>query len=398
MSLSPLPLSYCTNVHPGRQLAEVLSGLRQYTYPLQRAAGGPLAAGLWLAAPVISELRTSDGVTRLRETLAGGNLTCHTLNAFPYGDFHSRRVKEQVYLPDWTDAHRQQYTLDCARVLGALLPDEVEGSISTVPLGFKSLPRTASFFADCQERLLRTAQELDRICRETGRLIRLAIEPEPLCVLETTPETIGFFEGLFAEAGRQGLEDLARRHLGVCYDVCHQAVEFEPVGESIAALHGAGIRLNKIHISSAIELRDPRHNTEGRAALARYVEERYLHQTTAHLPGGKVLRQLDLTQELALEPPAEFLAADCWRIHFHVPVNAANLGPLHTTRSELGPALEAVSRLPSAPHLEVETYTWEVLPEGTAPGIERTTDWLVAGLSRELTGTRELLDAVGRGD
>jgi len=397
MSLSPLPLSYCTNVHPGRQLAEVLSGLRQYTDPLRRAAGGPLAAGLWLAAPVIAELRSSEGVAGLRETLAEGNLTCHTLNAFPYGDFHSRRVKEQVYLPDWTDANRQQYTLDCARVLGELLPDGVEGSISTVPLGFKNLPRSATFFADCQERLLRTAEGLDRLWRETGRMIRLAIEPEPLCVLETTPETVGFFEGLFAAAGRQGLEEPARRHLGVCYDVCHQAVEFEPVGESIATLHGAGIRLNKIHISSAIELRDPRRNTEGRAALARYVEERYLHQTTARLPGGKVLRQLDLTRELALEPPAEYLAADCWRIHFHVPVNAAKLGPLHTTRSELGPALEAVSRLPYAPHLEVETYTWEVLPEGAAPGAERTADWLVAGLSRELTGTRELLAAVGRG-
>ena len=220
MSLSPLPLSYCTNVHPGRQLAEVLSGLRQYTDPLRRAAGGPLAAGLWLAAPVIAELRSSEGVARLRETLAEGNLTCHTLNAFPYGDFHSRRVKEQVYLPDWTDANRQQYTLDCARVLGELLPDGVEGSISTVPLGFKNLPRSATFFADCQERLLRTAEGLDRLWRETGRMIRLAIEPEPLCVLETTPETVGFFEGLFAAAGRQGLEEPARRHLGVCYDVC----------------------------------------------------------------------------------------------------------------------------------------------------------------------------------
>jgi hypothetical protein len=397
MSLSSLPLSYCTNVHPGRQLAEVLSGLRQYTVPLRRAWGGSLAAGLWLAAPVMAELRSAEAVTRLRETLAEGHLTCHTLNAFPYGDFHSRRVKEQVYLPDWTHANRQQYTLDCARVLGELLPEGVEGSISTVPLGFKELPRGATFIDDCQVRLLQTAQGLDRLWRETGRMIRLAIEPEPLCVLETTPETVAFFEGLFAAGARQGLEELARRHLGVCYDVCHQAVEFEPVAASIDTLHRAGVRLNKIHLSSAIELRDPQHNREGREALARYVEERYLHQTVARLASGTVLRKTDLTRELALDPPAEFRMAERWRIHFHVPVNAESLGPLHTTRAELGAALEAVAKLPYAPHLEVETYTWEVLPEG-GPGstTERSPEWLVAGLTRELTATAQMLAESGR--
>ena len=397
MSLSNLPLSYCTNVHPGRQLAEVLSGLRQYTVPLRKSLGGSLAAGLWLAAPVVAELQSADAVLRLRETLAEGHLTCHTLNAFPYGDFHSPRVKEQVYLPDWTHPNRQQYTLDCARVLGELLPDGVEGSISTVPLGFKELPRSATFLEECQDRLLRTAQGLDRLWRDTGRLIRLAIEPEPLCVLETTSETVTFFEGLFACAARQGLEEIARRHLGVCYDVCHQAVEFEPVAASIDTLHRAGVRLNKIHLSNAIELPDPQHNREGREALARYVEERYLHQTFARLANGEVLRRTDLTRELALDPPAEFLAATCWRIHFHVPVNAETLGPLHTTRAELGAALGAVARLPYAPHLEVETYTWEVLPPGSAGTVgQRSPDWLVAGLSRELIATQQQLARSGQ--
>jgi len=389
MSLSTLPLSYCTNVHPGRQWAEVLSGLRQYTVPLRQSFGEPLAAGLWLAAPVIAELRQSPGALEsLRDTLREGDLTCHTLNAFPYGDFHSRRVKEQVYLPDWTQASRQQYTLDCAAVLAALLPGGTDGSISTVPLGFKGLPRGASFLEECQARLLETARGLDRLFQETGRRVRLAIEPEPLCVLETTAETVDFFESLFAAADRQGIGGLARDYLGVCYDVCHQAVEFEPVAESIATLQAAGVRINKIHITCALELRDPRHNLAGREALARYAEERYLHQTVARVGVGQVLRQLDLTREMALQPPEEFLAADCWRIHFHVPVNATSLGPLQTTRDELSKALRAVARLPYAPHLEVETYTWEVLPEGGAGG---STAGLVAGLTRELTATRELL-------
>jgi hypothetical protein len=157
------------------------------------------------------------------------------------------------------------------------------------------------------------------------------------------------------------------------------------------------VRLNKIHLSSAIELRDPQGNREGREVLARYVEERYLHQTVARLANGGVLRQTDLTRELALNPPADFLTATCWRIHFHVPVNAETLGPLHTTRAELSAALAAVARLPYAPHLEVETYTWEVLPEeGTGARTQRWPEGLVAGLSRELTATAQLLARAGQ--
>jgi sugar phosphate isomerase/epimerase len=253
MSLSPLPLSYCTNVHPGRNLAEVLDGLKQYTVPVRQEFGHPLAAGLWLAAPVISELLSTAGrLPDFARTLASLGLPCYTLNAFPYGDFHSVRVKEKVYLPDWSQAERASYSLDCARVLSVLLPEGADGSISTVPLGFKQLSHPEDFFDQCIGRLLETATALDRLHSETGRLIRLAIEPEPLCLLETTPETLSFFERLFALAETRGLLEIARRHLGVCYDVCHQAVEFESIAQSIEAIDRAGIRFNKIHITCVI--------------------------------------------------------------------------------------------------------------------------------------------------
>src|SRR5579872_6622579 len=180
MPLSQLPLSYCTNVHPGRTLAEVELGLDQYTGPLRTNFGAPLAAGLWLAAPVVVELLADPRrLPAFRDRLVERRLTAHTLNAFPFGDFHSRRVKENVYLPDWSDRRRLDYTIDCVRILAALLPPGVEGSISTVPLAFKGFSHPADHFDRCLDLLLETAQALDGLHEQTGRLIRLAIEPEP---------------------------------------------------------------------------------------------------------------------------------------------------------------------------------------------------------------------------
>lgn len=386
MSLSSLPLSYCTNVHAGRTANEVHKGLDQYTVPVRQNFGAPLAAGLWLAQRVVQELLAeSDGLARFADKLHHRGLTCHTLNAFPYGDFHSERVKEQVYVPDWSQPERLDYTDNCARILARLLPENTEGSISTVPLGFKGFDHPADFLTRCSDQLIESARRLGRLYDQTGRLIRLAIEPEPFCLLETTPEALAFFSRLWERADQAKLFSTAQRHLGVCYDVCHQAVEFEDVAESIAALDRAGIRINKVHITCALQLDRPAENREAREALARYVEPRYLHQTLARTSTGEILRAVDLTEQLALHPPPEFLDAEAWRVHFHVPVDAERLGPLMTTRSALKRALSAVAQLNYAPHLEVETYTWEVLPDGDAVN-------LVEGLTRELTATRELLD------
>ncbi|OYW25076.1 MAG: hypothetical protein B7Z55_00395 [Planctomycetales bacterium 12-60-4] len=387
MSLCQLPLSYCTNVHPGRTLQEVQAGVDRYTLPIRQGFGQPLAAGLWLARSVIDELQDQSSVTRIAQFLADRDIPCYTLNAFPYGDFHSDRVKEQVYLPDWTTPERERYTLDCARLLATLLPDNADGSISTVPLGFKTLAKDPAFLTRCCERLISTAVALARLRESTGRCIRLAIEPEPLCVLETTQETLSFFELLRQQSG--GAETLAavQEHLGVCYDVCHQSVEFEDVAASIRTLHAAEIRINKLHISCAIEARNVLTDVHVREALARYGEPRYLHQTFARRRDGSVVSWLDLDEQLLRTPPAEFADTDVWRVHFHVPVDARALGPLGTTRPDLERALAVVPELPYAPHLEVETYTWEVLPDGGKPQ-------MIEGFARELAATRQLLDRI----
>jgi len=389
MSVSTLPLSYCTNVHPGRSVAEVDEGLDRFTVPIKTGFGHELAAGLWLAAPVIRELQASpDSVRRFAEGLNRRGLTCYTLNAFPYGDFHSARVKENVYLPDWTQASRLEYTLDCAKVLAELLPAGADGSISTVPLGFKPFEHPADFADRCASQLIELARSLDQLHSQTGKRIRLAIEPEPFCVLETTAETLQFFARLRERAADAGALDVVQNHLGVCYDVCHQAVEFEDVAASIRSLAAASIRINKVHITCAIEIADPGRNAEARRVLARYVEPRYLHQTFARLATGGVVKQVDLDVPLTETPPPEFANASMWRVHFHVPVNAEALGPLGTTRGELKRALDVIPELNYAPHLEVETYTWEVLPGGGTPN-------LVEGFTRELLATRQLIGNPG---
>jgi sugar phosphate isomerase/epimerase len=389
MAISPLPLSYCTNVHAGRTVAEVEAGLDRYTVAVRERFGEPLAAGLWLARPVTHEMTsTPDGVMRFAEGLRRRGLTCHTLNAFPYGDFHSERVKENVYLPDWSQPARRDYTKQCAVILALLMPPGVEdGSISTLPLGFKGFPHIRGFDDACINELLQVAHSLAGLRKTTGKTIRLAIEPEPLCVLETTAEAIEFFRRVFAVADQLGLGDAVRTHLGVCYDVCHQAVEFEDPVECVAAIHGAGIRINKVHVSCALQLDRPMENEQGRAALRRYVEPRYLHQTLARDRAGAVQRHVDLGESFIDAPPAAFRDADAWRIHFHVPVDAERIGPLATTRPDLRKALAAVAKLDYAPHLEVETYTWDVMP-----GRQQVD--LADALAREMKAARAMIDEV----
>ena len=379
MSLSALPLSYCTNVHPGRSVAEVEGGLDRYTAPVQRALGRPVGAGLWLAQPVVDELLASNGVAAFASRLRGRGLTCYTLNAFPYGDFHKARVKEQVYLPDWSDPLRTLYTERCAGILAEFLPAEGEGSISTLPLGFKPLNHEVGFLDACVEQLLGTAMALAKLKARTGKMIRLAIEPEPFCWIETTKETIDLFDFIWRAAEKRDLEEAAREHLGVCYDVCHQAVEFEDAATSIAAIDAAGIRINKVQISCALELAE----VSAREALRKYIEPRYLHQTMARRRDGTIVRALDLDDELVTGAPGDFSTAAPWRVHFHVPVSAERMGSLGTTRGAIPEALWAIAKLTYAPHLEVETYTWEVLPGSEID--------LVSGLAEELRATHEML-------
>ena len=388
MSFSTLPLSYCTNVHPGLTVFEVIDGLKTYTGRVRRECGQVIAAGLWLAAPVIAELRSNDyQLALLQETLEQENLLTYTLNTFPYGNFHQAVVKDQVYLPNWSQPERLQYTIDCGLVLADLLPSGIEGSLSTVPLGFKGhvpIEDREVFQQRCIENLLKLVKEFDHVHDETGQVIRLAIEPEPFCILETTIETIRFFQKLFDYAEKKGMLIEAKRHLGVCYDVCHQSVEFEDVAQSIKDLQTAGIRINKVHITCAVELSDAKNNHAGLQGLKHFQEPRYLHQTFGKTSQGEINQHVDLLPELWDDAGSVLHQAETVRVHYHVPVNEESIGLLGTTRHDLIKALKEIRNLDYAPHLEIETYTWGVLPGSEMPG-------LVEGITKEFKATWKLL-------
>lgn len=363
-------LAYCSNVHAGESLDGVRTVVHRHVAAVREQRGlDSMAAGLWLSAEGAGQLaRNSQDLKAFGELLKDSGIEVCTLNGFPYGDFHSDRVKTAVYEPDWSDIKRFAYTLKLAELLAALLPESQRfGTISTLPLGY------AEGWTDEQQNLSvatlsRLAEALEGIEQETGRRIVVCLEMEPGCVLERTSQVLRLFrEQLPAMAeGTSVSPDSIRRYIGVCFDVCHQAVMFEDPAKSLRKLHKAGIFVGKIQLSSALEVVQP--NAPGLAAvLAGFDEPRYLHQVRARGADGKVIAAADLSDALADEG---FSREAIWRVHFHVPVQATSLGDvrLRTTRRLVEGVFDVLATEPDLhPHLEVETYTWQQLPAAIRP-------------------------------
>jgi hypothetical protein len=203
--------------------------------------------------------------------------------------------------------------------------------------------------------LWRCVDRVAELSRKSGRELHLGLEPEPLCYLETTPETVRFFEQLRGD--RPG-DTRLDRHLGVNYDACHLAVEFEDAVESLQQLATAGIRLSKVHLSSALKVQP---TAAAREVLRSFADATYLHQVVVRLRDGRRLRYPDL--EPALSAGADAGAAEEWRIHFHVPLYHSPSSGFDTTADHVLGVLDVVGKDPQrCRHLEMETYTWEVLP------------------------------------
>ncbi|GAB2979169.1 hypothetical protein GCM10023080_050790 [Streptomyces pseudoechinosporeus] len=450
---TPVHLAYCSNVHQAEDLEGVLAQLAAYAEPVRERLGvDRLGIGLWLARDVVTELvGDRRALGRLRDELSLRGLETVTLNAFPYSGFHREVVKKDVYLPDWTDQARLDYTLDCARVLTALLPDDARrGSVSTLPLAWRT-PWPAERANTARRALDRLAEGLATIERETGRPVRVGFEPEPGCVVETTAQAVRELGGLDPD------------RLGICLDACHLAVQFEDPGAALARLAAAGLPVVKLQASCAVEAADPA-DPAARAALGRLAEARFLHQTrtrlaaqgswetssgpgkgadpgvagpriprqrglaageqrggTGHVcrlggptgsddsgrarrsggqgggspagpspvgaPGeGPVLGVDDLPDALAGGLPAD---RGPWRVHFHAPLHAEPEPPLRTTAPQLTAVLAELLGGPVAgcDHIEVETYTWSVLPRPPAD--------LAGGIAAELAWARDRLTGLG---
>lgn len=375
MRLRHLPgrpeLTYCTNIHAGESWDEIRASLDAHVPRIkaQVAPQEPFGLGLRLSGIAAAELVRPEPLARFKEQLARLGAYVFTLNAFPFGPFHGTRVKERVYEPDWRTGERVSFTRDAAEILAALLPEGGFGSISTVPGGFKPLARDPGAVAALVDNLLQAAAHLVVLERSTGRAIALALEPEPCCFLETVEEAVAFFEGeLFASVALGRFAQLAglspaeaeprlRRHLGVCYDVCHGAVEYEDPAAALDRLRRAAIAIPKIQLSAA--MRVPQMSPALVSRLRDFDTGVYLHQVVVR--DGALRRFVDLPDAFAAFDAGE--ADGEWRIHCHVPVFLADLGDLASTQDALLATLDALKADALSPHLEVETYTWDVLPE-----------------------------------
>lgn len=389
-------LTYCTNIHAGERWAEIEAALRKHVLPIKAEVSPdqPMGIGLRLSATAADELAKPDALAALKAFLAHSDLYVFTINAFPYGNFHGTRVKERVYEPDWRDERRVTFSNKAADILEALLPEGVEGSISTVPGAYKDAINGPIDIARMVYHLIRHAVYLYRLAEETGKHISLALEPEPCCFLETIDEAIDFFnDHLFARqsvetfrrltdiSSREAREAL-RRHLGICLDVCHASVEFEDPVECLGRLAAVGIKVPKIQLSSA--LRIPVVNANAAELLARFDDGVYLHQTV-EVQADRVTRYRDLPE--AFDALRSGRAGGEWRVHCHVPLFQADYGALQSTQQPLANLLAACKRSALAPHLEVETYTWDVLPADMR-GIDVSSD-----IARELKWVRSQLGA-----
>ena len=390
-------LTYCSNIHPGETWSAVDGALRASLPRIRGLLGldGPMGVGLRLSAAAAESLDHPEAIATFRAFLRDGDYYVFTINGFPYGAFHGERVKEQVYLPDWRTQARLGYTNRLASILATLLDgmNGIEGSVSTVPGGFRSALRGEADVRAIAANMLRHAAHLVTLRARTGSTLTLAIEPEPACFIENTDDALDFFNRFLfdsesiaqvaRETGvRMGVEEV-RRHIGICLDACHVAVEFEDPLVVLARFRAAGIRLCKIQVSSALRLEGL--DASGLlSALERFAEDTYLHQVVERTD-GQLVQYLDLPQALAAAAQAPSLRRE-WRVHFHVPVFLPALPLCDTTQRELSILLHALKDQPDCPYLEVETYTWDVLPAE-----HRTSDMCTA-IARELSWTRSIIE------
>lgn len=364
-------ITYCTNIHPGEGWAETFLNLRSHLPAVKAAVspGEPFPVGLRLSHRAAMEL-DEPASAGFADWLRRNGCFVPTINGFPYGSFHSSGVKEKVYLPDWRRQERAGYTARLATLLDSWLPEGVRGSISTVPVGF------GKGFGDeamgvVRWNLLSVLEHLDRLRQKSGKEIILSLEPEAGCLLEATGEVIGFFD-------RMDFPDPLASCIGVCLDCCHQAVQFENPAETLAQLDGAGIRLGKVQISSALRMKDP-----DLAMLEKYCEPCYLHQVVVRNGAGVLRRYNDLPEALEADTGE---GGEEWRVHFHVPIFAEGTGSFGTTRFFIEEALPLLER---DVLLEVETYTWDVLPA------ELRSDSVTTSIVREIRWLKDTLAGKG---
>ncbi|MGV3558145.1 metabolite traffic protein EboE [Larkinella arboricola] len=401
-------LGYCTNIHAGEHWAEHFIALQEAIPALKQklSPDAPFGIGLRLSNIASEELTHPERLQEFKQWLADNDCYIYTMNGFPYGGFHRTRVKDQVHAPDWRTSERVEYTIRLFHLLAALVRANpavrlTEAGISTSPLSYRYWfqwgnrdERDLAFEATTQ-RMLTVVEELVRIKQQEGISLHLDIEPEPDGLLETGDEFIEWFNLYLLPIGIERLNDefgwsageceaALREHVQLCYDVCHFAVGYERPDEVLKKLEDNDLKVGKIQISAALKATFPVEKNSREAVLdqfRQFNEPTYLHQVVAQNAEGDLLRYPDL--------PEALLAFDNnhveWRSHFHVPLFVADYGLLQSTQDDIKEVLRLQREKPFTTQLEVETYTWEVLPEDLKmrlnDSIGRELEWVLKQLS-----------------
>lgn len=379
-------LGYCTNIHRGETWEETWRGLREHTLRVRDrvCTDQPYGIGLRLGAQAAAELSQPDRLLEFQRWLDASNCYVFTINGFPYGSFHGTRVKEQVFRPDWSTRERLDYTNQLFDLLARLLPPGAGGSVSTLPGSHKTFPVGADEIEAILQNVRLCREHVEKVSEATGHDLHLGFEPEPLGLFETTGETLKFFAHYFDRHPRD--KDFFR-FIGLNYDTCHLAIEYEDAGRSLTRLTEAGIRISKLHFSSAMRLKP---TPEMVARLRAFDEPVYFHQVIASFGDHQPLRRFkDLPDALhfAATTPAENLG-DEWRVHFHIPLHAAPWDGFEGTQDHLLGAMDWLANNPSrCSHIEMETYTWEVLPPELRSGdvvdqLVKEYDWTLAEMKK----------------
>ena len=388
-------LTYSTLVHPGDTWEDMWTSLTTYVPKVQKRVcpDAPFGVSLRLSNASAETLVKNKGERdKLKKFLADNNMYLYTVNAFPYGPFKNTIVKEQVYEPDWRSEERTRYTMNVAEILADVVPAGISPSIQSAPLGFKPNVTSKEVVNSYTDHVMRVAAHLIKLEQRTGRAVTLALEPEPFCFLETTDETVDYFTNhLYTGKSAETLAKLSglpiseaiaaqRKFIGTVFDICHQAVVYEDIPVSLQKLVDAGIPILKLQEAAAVRI--PNVTQKIVDSLARYAKTIYLTQTVEK-KDGKLNRFLNLEDAFKAwnsDPgPRE------WRIHFHVPVFLDDLGEFGTTRFAIEEALKFHKAKPLSGQLEIETYTWDMLPEHLKTGdvvdyVSRELEWVRAQL------------------
>jgi hypothetical protein len=393
-------LTYCTNIHPGENWRDHFASIKN-NFPFIKesiAPRSPMGIGLRLSNEAAIELIKEENLSEFKEWLKEQDAYVFTMNGFPYRGFHNTVVKDQLHKPDWTTPERVDYTIRLFHILSVLLPEGMDGGVSTSPLSYKLWFKTKDELADCREtstrNVIKVIEALIRLHQSTGKLLHLDIEPEPDGLLESGEEFIEWFEKDLLRVGipvikekfntsEQNAEDLIKEHVRLCYDVCHFAIGYEPHKNIINDLQNRGIKIGKIQISAALKSKmDLNERDSIKQSFENFNEPVYLHQVVAKTVDGTLLRYPDLPAALAeIDNPA----FEEWRAHFHVPIFTKSFNLLSSTQDEITEVLSIQKENPFTHHLEVETYTWDVLPTDLKLPLQDS-------ITRELQWVQGILD------